>query len=117
MGNRRVIHRHRRTELVQLHTAHRKFKGGTTELGAALGVLYEKLDIGTAFDKFREKLKGYVERNFENAKDVLCVVTDMEDPIKFLKRTLYRKIQMRRKENSILKKKRLELALTRYMDR
>ena len=28
---------------------------------------------------FREKLNGYVERNFDNVKDVLCVVTDMED--------------------------------------
>ena len=82
MGNRGVIHRHRRTELVQLHTAHRKFKGDTTELGAALGVLYEKLDIGTAFDKFRQKLKGYVEIKFDNKKYVLCVVTDMEDPTK-----------------------------------
>ena len=52
------------------------------ELGAAIGLMYEKLDIGTAFDRFREKLKGYVERKFDNAKYLLCVVTDMEDPTK-----------------------------------
>ena len=32
-----------------------------------------KLDIGTAFDKFREKIKGYVKRKFANGKYVLCV--------------------------------------------
>ena len=41
-----------------------------------------ELDLGTAFDKFREKLKGYVEIKFDNKKNVLCVVTDMEDPTK-----------------------------------
>ena len=44
--------------------------------------MYEKLDIGTAFDRFREKLKGYVERKFDNSKDMLCAVTDMEYPMK-----------------------------------
>ena len=58
------------------------FKGDTPEVGALLGLLYKKLDIGTAFEKFREKLKGYVERKFDNAKDVMCVVTDMDNPMK-----------------------------------
>ena len=33
-------------------------------------------------DKFRNKIKGYAERKFDNLKDVMCVVTDMEDPMK-----------------------------------
>ena len=77
-----VIHRHSKMELVQIHTAPRDFKGGTLELGAVLGLLSEKLDIGTDFDKLREKLNIYVERNFDNAKDVLCVVTDVGGPTK-----------------------------------
>ena len=69
-------------ELVQLQTLNRYVKGDTLQVGTIIGLFSEKLDIGTAFDKFREKLKDYVEINFENAKYVLCVVTDMEDPIK-----------------------------------
>ena len=67
---------------MQLHTTHRHFKDYTPEVGAVLGLLYEKLYIGTYFDKFKEKVKGYVERKFDNAKYVLCVGTDMEDPTK-----------------------------------
>ena len=77
---------------MQLQTAHRDFKGDTPEVGAALGLLSEKLDIGTDFDKFREKLKGYVERKFDNPKDLLFVVTDMEDPMKKMERKICQKI-------------------------
>ena len=62
---------------MQLHIAHRYFKGDTPEVGAVLGLLAKKIDIGTTFDKFIEKLNGYVERNSDTAKDILCVVTDM----------------------------------------
>ena len=78
-GNRRRRHRHKRTELFQLHTSHEGFKGNTTEVGNVICLISEKLDIGTAFDKFREKLKGYAERKFDNTKYVMCVVTYMED--------------------------------------
>ena len=27
-------------------------------------------------------MKGYSERKFDNAKNVMCVVIDMEDPVK-----------------------------------
>ena len=53
-----------------------------------------KIDIGTDYDSFREKLKGYVEINFNNTKYALCVVIDMGDPMKFLKRTTLRKIHI-----------------------
>ena len=91
-GNRRGNHIRRRTELVQLNTPHRYFKGETSELGAVLGLLSKELDIGTAFDNFREKLKGYVERKFYNVKDVMCVVTYMEDPMKTFEITTLRSI-------------------------
>ena len=68
-----------RTELMRLHTAHRYFKGDIPEVGAVLGLLSKKIDIGTDFDKFRVKPKVYVERKFDNTKDVVYVVTDMED--------------------------------------
>ena len=44
------------------------------------------------FDHFREKLKGYVEINIDYVKYVICVVTDIEDPMIFLKRETFQKI-------------------------
>ena len=67
---------------MQLHTVHRYFKSDTTEVGAVLGLLYKEIDIGTYFDRFREKIKGYTERKFENANDMICVVTYVEDTVK-----------------------------------
>ena len=87
------------------------FKGDTQEVGAVLGLFSEKLDTGTAFDKYREKLKGYAERNIDNAKGVMCVVTDMEDPIKTFEEDIILKYLDEYEAKSILKKKRLELAL------
>ena len=57
-----------------------------------------KLDIGTDFEKFGEKLKGYVERKFDNAKYVMCVVTNREDKMKCLNRITLRNIDMERKK-------------------
>ena len=37
-----------------------------------------------AFDKFREKLKSYMERKLDNTKYVFWVVTYTEDPMKTL---------------------------------
>ena len=76
IANRTGIQRHRKTELVQLNPDHIYFKGDTPEVGAVLGLMSEKLDIGTDFDKFREKQKGYTERNFDNTKEIMCVVTE-----------------------------------------
>ena len=42
----------------------------------------EKLDIGTAFDKLIEKLKCYMDRNIDNAKDVICFVTYIDGTMK-----------------------------------
>ena len=35
--------------------------------------------MGQILTNFRQKLKGYVERIFYNAKDMLYVVTDMDN--------------------------------------
>ena len=72
----------RRTELVHIHAAQRDFMGDTPEVGAVLGLLSEKLDTGTALDNFSDKLKGYMEGKLDNEKDVMCVVTDIENPTK-----------------------------------
>ena len=42
----------------------------------------EKLDIETDFDKFKEDLKGCLDRKFDNSKYLMCVVTYMEDTMK-----------------------------------
>ena len=78
-GKRRVNQIRRRTELVHLHTANTHFKGDTSVVGAVLDLMYKKLDIGTSLKKFIDRLKGYAERKFENSKNVLGVVTEMED--------------------------------------
>ena len=67
---------------MQLQTLHRDFKGDPMEVGAVIGLICEKFDNRTDFDMFREKIKGYVERKLNNAKDVMYVVMDMEDPTK-----------------------------------
>ena len=72
----------RRKKLVHIYTPQIYFKSDSPEVGAVLGLLSEKLDIETFFDKFREKLKGYVDRKLKNSKYVICVVTVMEDPMK-----------------------------------
>ena len=81
-GNRTGNKSFSRTELVHIHTSNIYFKGDTPEVGSVLGLMSKKLYIGTSFDNFREKLKGYMERNFDNTKYVLCVVTYMEDTMK-----------------------------------
>ena len=41
-GNRRRSHRNRRTELVQIYTTHRYFRGDTPEIGAIHGLISKK---------------------------------------------------------------------------
>ena len=66
--------------------------------------------------KFGEKLKGFAERKFDNEKDMLCMVTEMEDLIKVFKEENTPENLNEDAEYSTLKKKRLYLALIRYMD-
>ena len=92
---------------MQIHTAHRYFKSGTLEIGTVLGAMNKKIDIGTVFDNFRDKLKGYLERNLYNATYVMCVVTDVEDPIKTFEEDNMPKYLDEDEAKSILKNKRL----------
>ena len=55
-------------------------------------------------------------RNLEEVKYVMCVVTDMEDPMKTFEEENIPKYLDEDESNSILNKKSLELALTKYMD-
>ena len=96
-GNRTGRHIRKREEIVQLHTIQRNFKNDTPEVGSLLGLMSKKIDIGMTFDNFREKLKGYVEINIDYVKYVICVVTDIEDPMIFLKRETFQKIQIKMK--------------------
>ena len=57
-----------------------------------------------------------MERNIDNVKDVMYVVTDMEYPMKTFEEYKMPKYIDEDESKSILKKKRLELALMRYMD-
>ena len=68
---------------MHLHTAHIYCDIETPEVGTVLGLLSKNIDNETAFDKFKGNRKGYVERNFGNEKDVIFVVTDMEDPMEY----------------------------------
>ena len=111
--NRRGKQSYRRTELVQLHTAHRYFKGDTLEVPILLGLMSNKLDLGTSFDKFRNKLKGSMERNLHNANDMMCVVTDTDDPMICFEEEENLKYLDEEEANSILMKKILEVVLTR----
>ena len=106
-GHRRGNQRHRRKELIQIHKVHRYFKANTKEVGSVLGLLSKELDIGTDFDKFREKLKGYTERNIENATYMMCVVTDMDDTMKKFEEDNVPKYLDEEEVMSILNKKRL----------
>ena len=58
-----------------------------------------------------------MERNSDNEKYMLCVLIDMEDPVKtFEEDNMPENILDGEEEKSILKGKIRELALTRYMD-
>ena len=58
---------------MQLHRSHRYFKGDTPGVGAVIGLLSKILYIRMDFENFRGKLKNYVGRKLDNAKDVICV--------------------------------------------
>ena len=87
--------------------------GDTSEVGAVLGLLFEKLDIETDFDKFRDKLNGYAERNFDNVKDGLYLVTYTEDLMKAFEEEKITEDLYEEESKSTPNNKRIELALTR----
>ena len=56
------------------------FKGKTLKLNAVLGLITERLDQGVTFNKFQDVLKNYVLKKFHKAKDIVEMVTDLNDP-------------------------------------
>jgi len=56
------------------------FVGETPKLDAVLVLLTERVDKGTSFEKFQERLKTYALKNFKNAKDVIGLIINMDDP-------------------------------------
>ena len=58
-----------------------------------------------------------MERKFDNTKGVMYVITDMEDTLKQFEEKNMMGYLYEEEENFNLKKKKLELALTKYMDR
>ena len=57
-----------------------------------------------------------MERIFDNAKDVLCVLTDLENMMKIFEENNIMEDLYEEEAKSILKNKILELLRTRYMD-
>jgi len=45
-----------------------------------LGLLTERLDNSVSFDKFQEKIKNYVLKNFKKAEDIIELIVESKDP-------------------------------------
>ena len=65
----------------RIETEDKSFLGKTKELEAVLGLKTERLTHKVAFDVFREKLGEYILKTFTNARHVITLVEDMENPI------------------------------------
>jgi len=58
----------------------REFTGEMPELGAILGLLTKRLDNGVLFNKFQDKIKNYVLKNFKKAEDIMELIVELKDP-------------------------------------
>jgi hypothetical protein len=59
----------------------RDFAGETLEIDAVLGLKSERLNKGTSFEIFQEKLVNYVLKNLPKAEDVIILVSALQDPL------------------------------------
>ena len=57
------------------------FKGETTKLNAALGIINGRLDQGVTFEKFQDVLNNYVVNKFRMAEDIVEIITDLNDTV------------------------------------
>ena len=57
------------------------WKGESDEIGVVLGIKIEKLNNQTSVDGLIEKLEGHIKRKFEHYEDVLCILTEGQDPV------------------------------------
>jgi len=72
--------RNNNTNMPTMRIENRKFTGETHELGAVLGLIMERLDIGVLFDKFQDKIKINVLKNFKKAEDIVELIVELKDP-------------------------------------
>jgi len=56
------------------------FAGDTPKLDAVLSLISERPDKEVSFEKFQERLKIYILKNFERSENVVKLVTNLEDP-------------------------------------
>jgi len=59
----------------------KNFVGEIFEIDCVISLISEKLDKGTMFEKFLEKVQTYVLKNFDHTQDVLPLFTELEDQI------------------------------------
>ena len=71
----------RKQHTANIETQDKSFSGKTKEVGGVLGLKSERLTFEVPFDTFREKLAEYILKEFNNARNVISLVEDMEDPM------------------------------------
>jgi len=95
----------------------REFTGETPELGAILGLLTERLDNGVQFDKFQNKIKNYVLKNFKKAEDIMELIVELKDPTIFFESKHILADLTDEDEAKPAKIKMWEIRLKKYLDR
>jgi len=57
----------------------REFTDEKFELSAVLGLLTKRLNNSVPFDKFQDKIKNYVLKNFKKADDIIELIVESKD--------------------------------------
>ena len=70
----------RNTSYVSDHP--KDWKGDCEDIGVVLGIKAEKLNNQGPVDAVLERLESYAKKNFDYYEDILCLITDEEDPEK-----------------------------------
>jgi len=50
------------------------------ELGVVLSLNSERVDKAVPFERFQDRLKNHVLKNYDKAEDVMCLVLDLQYP-------------------------------------
>ena len=80
-NNRGSQNRNRNRVNTYVSNHQKDWKGDSEEIGVVLGIKIEKLNNQTSVDGLIEKLEGHIKRTFEYYEDVLCLVTEGQDPV------------------------------------
>jgi len=92
------------------------FLGDTPKLDAVLSIVSERPEKGVSFEKFQEKLKVYVLKNFHKGQDVIKLIMDLEDPLPDFESN-NAPTDLPENETSTAKIELRKLRLKRYLDR